>query len=262
MFPPGEAKGMFELNQVCKRYGRTVALEPTSLSIAAEATTVFLGPSGSGKSTILRLLNGLIWPDAGSVRFEDQLLSPANMRALRRRMGYVIQHGGLFPHLTAADNVALLARYLGWKPSAIAQRLEELCELTRFPADGLNRWPAQLSGGQRQRVSLMRALMLDPPVLLLDEPLGALDPIIRSELQADLREIFQRLHKTVVLVTHDLAEAAYLGEQLVLLREGKIVQQGTLDDFIRRPNDPFVTRFVTAQRGLAGLTASDAEDRP
>src|SRR5262249_15119909 len=151
-------------------------------------------------STLLRLMIGLIWPDQGSVRLDGTEITPQNALAVRQRMGYVIQDGGLFPHLTARGNVALMARYLGWKEDRIESRLTELAELTRFPRDGLDRYPAQLSGGQRQRVSLMRALMLEPTVLLLDEPLGALDPIIRSELQTDLRRVFQTLGKTVVLV--------------------------------------------------------------
>jgi len=239
---------MLELSGVSKRYGAAHALLPTNLSVPRGRTTVLLGPSGCGKSTLLRLMIGLIWPDAGTVRFEGTAVTPANALALRQRMGYVIQDGGLFPHLTARGNVTLMARYLGWGEDRIDQRLTELAGLTQFPGDGLDRYPVQLSGGQRQRVSLMRALMLDPDVLLLDEPLGALDPIIRSELQADLRDIFQTLGKTVVLVTHDLGEAGFLGDVIVLLRGGQIVQQGTLADLIHAPADPFVTRFINAQR--------------
>jgi osmoprotectant transport system ATP-binding protein len=219
------------------------------LTIAARRTTVLLGPSGCGKSTLLRLLVGLIHPDAGTVRFEGKEITPANVLEVRRRMGYVVQDGGLFPHLTARGNVALLARYLGWDGPRVEARLTELAALTRFPTDGLDRYPAQLSGGQRQRVSLMRALMLDPDVLLLDEPLGALDPIIRSDLQADLRHVFQTLAKTVVLVTHDLGEAGFLGDWIILLRAGRIVQQGTVVDLVQTPADEFVSRFINAQRG-------------
>jgi osmoprotectant transport system ATP-binding protein len=141
-----------------------------------------------------------------------------------------------------------MARYLGWDRGRLEARLKELAELTQFPPDGLGRFPVQLSGGQRQRVSLMRALMLDPDVLLLDEPLGALDPMIRSELQGDLRRIFQTLSKTVVLVTHDLGEAGFFGDLIVLFREGGIVQKGPLTELVQAPADPFVTRFVNAQR--------------
>jgi osmoprotectant transport system ATP-binding protein len=176
-------------------------------------------------------------------------LLPDNVVAARRRMGYVIQEGGLFPHLTAGQNVTLMARHLGWKPDLIDDRVDELTALTHFPATGLDRYPVQLSGGQRQRVSLMRALMLDPEILLLDEPLGALDPMIRAELQGELREIFRTLGKTVVLVTHDMGEAAYLGDTIVLLRGGRIVQSGTLPDLVHAPADDFVHRFLSAQRG-------------
>jgi osmoprotectant transport system ATP-binding protein len=163
-------------------------------------------------------------------------------------MGYVVQDGGLFPHLTAAGNVSLLARHLGWTRDRIRARLTELGALARLHADALRRYPAELSGGQRQRVGLMRALMLDPVVLLLDEPLGALDPITRADLQADLRAIFRALKKTVVMVTHDLAEAAYFGDEVVLLEQGHIVQRGSMHDLIGRPATPYVERFVQAQR--------------
>src|SRR5215471_11138624 len=209
---------MLELRGVSKSYGKTEALQPTDLIIAAGRTTVLLGPSGCGKSTILRLMLGLLRPDSGTVLVDGRAFRPD----VRHRMGYVVQDGGLFPHLTARGNVSLLARHLGWDEARIEKRLGELADLTQFPAGGLDRYPIQLSGGQRQRVSLMRALMLDPSVLLLDEPLAALDPMIRSDLQQDLRDIFARLGKTVVLVTHDLAEAGYLAQSIVLLRDGKI----------------------------------------
>jgi osmoprotectant transport system ATP-binding protein len=241
---------MLELTEVSKRYGKAQALEPTTLALPAGQTTVLIGPSGCGKSTLLRLMIGLIWPDRGRVCFDGAELSPANVLQLRRRMGYVIQDGGLFPHLTARGNATLMARHLGWDRGRRETRLTELAELTRFPADGLDRYPAQLSGGQQQRVSLMRALMLDPDLLLLDEPLGALDPMIRSDLQADLRRIFQTLGKTVVMVTHDLAEAAFFADTIVLLRDGRVVQRGTLADLEREPADAFVPRFIRAQRSV------------
>src|SRR5262249_22445741 len=165
---------MLELNGISKKYGASEALLPTSLTIPSGRTTVFIGPSGCGKSTLLRLMIGLIWPDSGSVRLDGVTLTPDNARLLRRRMGYVIQEGGLFPHLTARDNVTLMARHQARDRADIVTRLNELADLTRMPAKMLERYPLQLSGGQRQRVGLMRALMLDPDVLLLDEPLGAL----------------------------------------------------------------------------------------
>jgi osmoprotectant transport system ATP-binding protein len=250
---------MLELKGVCKTYGAQTALFPTDLTLPSGKTTVLLGPSGCGKSTLLRVMVGLIAPDRGEVRLNGVLVTPANARELRQRMGYVVQDGGLFPHLTARGNALLMANYLGRDPKASAERLEELAKLTQFPADGLDRYPTQLSGGQRQRVSLMRALMLDPDLLLFDEPLGALDPIIRSDLQADLRRIFQTLNKTVALVTHDLGEAAFLGDQIVMMKAGRIVQQGPLADLIERPADPFVTRFVNAQRSPLGMHSTPGD---
>jgi len=241
---------LFILSGAQVRYASGEGLGPIDLSIAAGSTTVLLGTSGAGKSTVLRLLNGLLSPNSGRVMFRGRAPSPAD----RLEMGYVVQGGGLFPHLTAADNIALVARWLGWEPQRIDARLRELAELVRVPAETLERFPAQLSGGQAQRVGLMRALMLDGPVLLLDEPLGELDPITRFDLQGDLREIFRRLGKTVVLVTHDLGEAAFFGGTVVLLREGRVVQKGPLDELIRVPADPFVTRFVQAQRTALGAT--------
>jgi osmoprotectant transport system ATP-binding protein len=237
---------MLELRGVSKSYGLTKALHPTDLTIAAGRTTVLLGPSGCGKSTILRLMLGLLRPDAGAVLVDGRPFQPE----LRQRMGYVVQDGGLFPHLTARGNVTLMACHLGWEAGRIEARLNELAELTRFPTDGLDRYPIQLSGGQRQRVGLMRALMLSPEIVLLDEPLGALDPLIRSDLQADLRKIFTTLGKTVVMVTHDVGEAAFLGDHLVLLRDGRIVQQGAPADLMERSTDDFVKRFINAQRSV------------
>jgi osmoprotectant transport system ATP-binding protein len=191
---------------------------------------------------------GLIRPDSGRIYFQECEVVPAAVLALRQKMGYVIQEGGLFPHLTVRANVTLMARYLKWDRGRIERRLRELAEITRFPLEGLGRFAAQLSGGERQRVSLMRALMLDPDVLLLDEPLGALDPMIRADLQTDLKRIFQTLRKTVVLVTHDIGEAAFFGDLIVLLHNGRIVQEGTLEELFRAPAEPFVTSFINAQR--------------
>ncbi len=242
---------VIELVGATKRYGHAIALGPTDLQVERGKTTVLIGGSGCGKSTLLRLIVGLLEPDAGEVRFEGVPVTAGSITALRRRMGYVIQDGGLFPHLTARDNVALMARYLGWTEARIDARMTVLGSLARLDVDALSRSPRALSGGQRQRVSLMRALMLDPDVLLLDEPLGALDPVIRSELQDDLRTVVRELGKTCVLVTHDLGEAAYLGDVLVLMRDGRILQRGTVDELIHAPADPFVTRFVRAQRTLS-----------
>ena len=240
---------MFHLDGAMKRFSGRTALGPITLDIPAGKTTVLIGPSGCGKSTLLRLLIGLIEPDSGAVQFDQTHVTPATARAIRLRVGYVLQDGGLFPHLSARGNIALLARHLGWPSPKIESRIAELATLARFPGDALDRYPQHLSGGQRQRVGLMRALMLDPDALLLDEPLGALDPLVRAELQDDLREIFRTLRKTVVLVTHDLGEAAFFADRIVLLKDGAIVQDGAPADLWHRPADPFVTRFVQAQRG-------------
>jgi osmoprotectant transport system ATP-binding protein len=240
---------MFTLRDVEKVYAGRPVLGPLSLELPDGRTTVLIGPSGCGKSTLLGLLIGLVRPDAGAVFFDGVPVTPDTARSVRLRVGYVIQDSGLFPHLTARGNVTLMARYLGRDRGEVAGRVNELAELTRFPPEGLDRYPDQLSGGQRQRVGLMRALMLDPDALLLDEPLGALDPLVRADLQTELRDIFRALGKTVVLVTHDLGEAAFFADRVVLLRDGRIVQEGSPADLWHRPADPFVTRFVQAQRG-------------
>ncbi len=236
--------------------GGRLALAPTSLDFATGRTTVLLGPSGCGKTTLLKLMLGLVAADSGMVRFQGEPVVATNTAALRQRIGYVIQEGGLFPHLSARDNVALMARYLGREAAWIERRMAELADLTQLPADLLPRFPAQLSGGQRQRVALMRALMLDPEVLLLDEPLGALDPMTRHRLQIDLKAIFSGLARTVVLVTHDLHEAAWFADAIVLMREARVVQHGPLDDLLERPSDPFVTEFIRTQRADPRLAAA------
>ena len=245
-----DSDSAFSLVGVTRAWGEVRAVDDVSLDFDRGRTTVLIGSSGSGKSTVLRLLIALEWPDAGEVFFDGEPLRRAQVLEVRRRVGYVIQEGGLFPHLTAADNVALVARVLGWPAAKIEERSRELARLCALPDGMLQRYPAELSGGQRQRFGLVRALMLDPPVLLLDEPLGALDPVIRHELQAQMRELFATLGKTVVLVTHDVAEAAWLADPLVLLRAGRIVQQGSARELVEAPADPFVTRFMTAQRSL------------
>lgn len=247
---------MIAVEGVSKTFGSKQALAATSLAPRPQRTTVLLGPSGCGKSTLLRLMIGLLVPDSGRVRFDGVELKSSNVDSIRHRVGYVIQDGGLFPHLDARGNVTLLARYLGRDTAFIDARVDELARLVRIGPDVLARNPAQLSGGERQRAALMRALLLDPAVLLLDEPLGALDAITRRELQTDLKDVFARLAKTVVLVTHDLQEAAWFGDEIVLMRDGRILQQGTLDDLLQRPADAFVGEFVRAQRVDPRLAAA------
>jgi osmoprotectant transport system ATP-binding protein len=248
---------MISFQDVSHAYDHTTALDHVSLEIGAGETVALIGPSGCGKSTLLKLAVGLLTPGAGRVLVGGQELQASNVLGIRRRLGYVIQSGGLFPHLSAEHNITLAARHLRRDSSWMAARVQELAELVRLPTDTLRRHPGDLSGGQRQRVSLMRALMLDPDVLLLDEPLGALDPMVRYALQEDLRALFERLCKSVLLVTHDLAEAAFFAERLVLMREGRIAQQGSYDDLVDSPAEEFVREFVRAQRRLR-VDASDA----
>ncbi len=250
--PPAEGRAgiQFTIEQASKHYGRVAALDRVDLEFAAGSTTALIGSSGSGKSTVLRLLLGLEWPDTGCVRVDGHVLERNHVLALRRRVGYVIQEGGLFPHLTTLGNLTLLPRTLGWSAVRIRKRAEALAALTHLPADALGRYPAELSGGQRQRVALMRGLMADPDALLLDEPLGALDPIVRHELQNELKRIFTRLGKTVIVVTHDLAEAAWFADRLVLLGQATVMQDGSFADLRDRPAADFVHQFVQAQRRL------------
>jgi osmoprotectant transport system ATP-binding protein len=226
---------MIALRDVTKRFGDRVAVDRVSLVLEPARTHVLLGSTGSGKSTILRLVLGLVRPDEGEVVVDA------------RSLGYVVQEGALYPHLTAARNVTLPARARGWPDDRQAARLAALAALVGLERALLDRYPVELSGGQRQRVGLMRALMLDPPLLLLDEPLGALDPIARTDLQRQLVRIFDELGKTVLLVTHDVREAFVLGARITLLDRGRVVQQGTFADLAERPAEPFVAEFIRAQ---------------
>ena len=240
---------MLKLVDVSKSFNGTPVLLPTTLDVATGKTVVLIGPSGCGKSTLLRMLVGLIMPDTGSIHFDGQPLRPENILHMRHRMGYVLQDGGLFPHLTVRDNVRLMPQYLhALDSAALDRRIAELADLTKLPLAALDRYPTQISGGQRQRVAIMRALVLDPPLMLLDEPMGALDPLVRYDLQNDLHSIFGRLRKTVVLVTHDMGEAGFFGDDVILMADGRIVQRGAIEDFYANPAEDFVTRFVTAQR--------------
>lgn len=246
---------VLEVKNISKRYGDTVALDDVSLRPRSGKTTVLIGPSGCGKSTLLRALIGLVRVDGGDVMFDGAQVTPDNEISIRRCVGYVIQSGGLFPHLTARRNVTLLADHVS--APGIADRVTELCALVHLDESTLDRFPGELSGGQRQRVSLMRALTFDPEVLLLDEPLGALDPLVRAELQNELKDIFRTLKKTVVLVTHDLAEASHFADEVVLMRDGKIEQQGPFRDLVNAPGSEFVTDFVNAQRQLHSTEAGE-----
>ena len=239
---------MLALAEVSKSFAGKPVLRSLSLDAARGRTTVLIGPSGCGKSTILRLIIGLEKADSGSIQIDNAPITPESIIEQRRRIGYVIQEGGLFPHLDTRRNITLLARYLGWNAARIEERVEQLRSIFKIPTDLLDRYPTELSGGQRQRVSIMRAMMLDPDLLLLDEPLAALDPMIRFDLQQELRDIFSDMQKTVILVTHDMGEAGHFGDTIVLLNDGEIVQRGSMADLLKHPAQPFVERFIMAQR--------------
>jgi osmoprotectant transport system ATP-binding protein len=236
------------LKKVSKYFKDHRALEPTTLTIGDGKTTVLIGPNGCGKSTLLRLIVGLIPPTEGQIFFDFEEVNDNTINDLRKKIGYVIQEGGLFPHLNVKDNISLFARFLRYPSHFIEQRITFLCELVKLPPNILNSYPLKISGGERQRVSLMRALMLNPDYILLDEPLAALDPVTRFEMQTQLKQIFSYLQKTVILVTHDMREAAFLGNEIILMCHGKIIQKGSFQDLIRSPKEPFVTVFIQAQQ--------------
>ena len=255
---------MITLEHVTKQYPVTgvVAVDDLSLHIPEGETVALIGPSGCGKTTAMRMINRLVDPTAGKILVNGEDVTQVDPVLLRRHIGYVIQQVGLFPHMTIAQNIAAVPKLLGWDQTRITRRTEELLHLVGLdPEQMLERYPAELSGGQRQRVGVARALAADPPVLLMDEPFGALDPIARSLLQAEFRQILRRVRKTVVLVTHDLDEAALLGDRIAIMKSGRIVQYDTPNVVLSHPADPFVENFVGVDRALVRLslfTASDA----
>jgi len=246
---------MLKLEHIYKSFeGRTV-LSDVSLSIPQGATHALIGSSGSGKTTLLRLTLGLIPFDRGYVKINDQALLSFTPTEWADRIGYVPQDGGLFPHISGRQNVALVSGLRNWPADRIASRVEELRALVDLDPAILERFPHEMSGGQKQRVAIMRAAMMNPPVMLLDEPMAALDPLIRSSLQQELKSIFQRLGKTVLLVTHDLGEAVFLADCITLLHEGRVIQTGSYRELLLQPADPFVSLFINAQRTLPDLGA-------
>ena len=241
---------MLELQNIYKTFQGRPVLADVNLLVSKGATHALIGSSGSGKTTLLRITLGLIAFDKGYVKINDQTLLSFTPVEWADRIGYVPQDGGLFPHIDGRDNVALIARLRGWPRARVEERIDELRRIVDLDAEVLTRFPREMSGGQKQRVAIMRAAMMDPAVMLLDEPMAALDPLIRRSLQQELKSIFQRLGKTVLLVTHDLGEAVYLAEQITMLHEGVVVQTGTYRDLLLTPASPFVTQFINAQRTL------------
>jgi osmoprotectant transport system ATP-binding protein len=241
---------MLTLQNIYKSFDGKAVLTDVNLNVPKGATHALIGSSGSGKTTLLRITLGLIPFDKGYVKINDHALLSFTPVQWADRIGYVPQDGGLFPHINGFENVSLIAKLRGWNKQKIEIRVEELRKLVGLEAPMLARFPFELSGGQQQRVAIMRAAMMDPQVMLLDEPMAALDPLIRRSLQQELKSIFERLGKTVLLVTHDLGEAVFLAEQITLLHEGQIIQTGTYRALLQKPAAPFVTAFINAQRTL------------
>jgi osmoprotectant transport system ATP-binding protein len=253
---PGSAAEVV-FDEATKRYaGRTQpAVDHLSLTVPAGEICVLVGPSGSGKTTALKLVNRLIYLDEGEIRIDGTKIYDLDVTELRRGIGYVIQQVGLFPHMTVETNVGTVPRLLGWPKERIRQRTGELLELVGLdPAQDGPRYPAQLSGGQRQRVGLARALAANPPLMLMDEPFGAIDPIVRARLQDEFLRLQQELRKTVLFVTHDIDEAIKLGDRIAIFREGgRLAQYDTPEAILRKPADEFVSEFVGADRALKEL---------
>ena len=250
-------------DRVTKRYeGRDqAAVENLSLTIPAGEICVLVGPSGAGKTTAMKLVNRLIELDEGDIRIDGTSIRDQDVVELRRGIGYVIQQVGLFPHMTIAENIATVPRLLGWPKARTKERTSELLELVGLDSDYADRYPAQLSGGQRQRVGLARALAVDPPLMLMDEPFGALDPITRTRLQKELLRIQGELRKTIIFVTHDIDEAIFIGDRIAILREGGVlVQYDAPDEILAHPADEFVARFVGQDRGLKRLSLKRLAD--
>jgi osmoprotectant transport system ATP-binding protein len=254
-------RGMIRLENVSKTFPGSArpAVDRLDLDVPDGTTCVLIGPSGCGKTTTMRIVNRLIEPSSGRIVVEGQDVTRADAVELRRRIGYVIQQVGLFPHMTIAQNVATVPQLLGWPGPRIARRVEEMLSLVGLDPDQfLDRYPRHLSGGQRQRVGVARALAADPPVMLMDEPFGAVDPIVRAGLQAELLGILRRLAKTVIFVTHDIDEAIRMGDLVAIMKDGRLVQCARPEALLSTPKDAFVADFVGADRALKRLTLTTA----
>lgn len=242
------AEVLVSLENIIKRFDDVVAVNNVSFQVERGTTFALLGTSGSGKTTCLKMINGLINPTSGKVKVFGKDIKAFSPIALRRQIGYVIQRGGLFPHWTVRDNVGLVPKMLGWKVDKIDRRSDELLDLVGLPAEEFRyRYPSELSGGQQQRVGIARALAADPDLILLDEPFSALDPITRKQLQEEFMELKNKLGKTVVLVTHDVHEAMRLADRVLLMDEGKAMQQGSPGDLVDSPANDFVRSFMESQ---------------
>ena len=255
---------MIALNHVTKEYpDGTVAVGNLTMEMASGEITVLLGSSGCGKTTTLRMINRLIEPTSGTIELDGQNLGTMPIHELRRGIGYVIQQAGLFPHRSVADNIATVPKLLGWDKKRQRERSLELIELVGLEAGMADRYPRQLSGGQQQRVGVARALAADPPVLLMDEPFGAVDPVRRGALQQEFKRLQRDLGKTVVFVTHDVDEAVLLGDRIAIMQEGgQIAQFGPPEALLAQPASDFVASFIGDTRGLKLLSLRSASEVP
>jgi len=261
--PPGPAASSVEFHHSSKRYGREgdAALDDFSLTVPAGEICVLVGPSGCGKTTALRLVNRMIELSSGDILIDGESVRARSPAELRRGIGYVIQQIGLFPHLTVGQNIAVVPRLLGWQRARIDRRVDELLELTSLPADMRDRFPAELSGGQSQRVGVARALAADPPLMLMDEPFGAIDPINRERLQNEFLRLQAEIRKTVLFVTHDIDEAIKMGDRIAVMRKGgRVAQYATPAELLMAPADEFVEDFVGADRALKRLALMRVAD--
>jgi osmoprotectant transport system ATP-binding protein len=255
---------VIRFDEVTKRYpDGTVAVGELTMEMPTGEITVLVGPSGCGKTTTLRMVNRMVEPTSGRITIDDQDILAAPAAELRRGIGYVIQQAGLFPHRKVVDNVATVPYLLGWDKKKARARARELLELVGLPGPLANRYPAQLSGGQQQRVGVARALAADPPVLLMDEPFGAVDPIARGQLQQELLRLQRELHKTIVFVTHDIDEAILLGDRIAVLSTGADIEQYAPPvEMLARPANAFVAGFLGDDRGLKLLSLVPADEVP
>ena len=251
---------MIELREVTKTYGTTTAVSRLSFAVAEGEVCVLIGPSGCGKTTTLRMINRLIEPTSGSIYVNGVDTESLKPESLRRYIGYAIQSVGLFPHMTVAENIGVVPQLLHWEKSRISDRIEDLLHLVGLsPGEYAGKYPGQLSGGEAQRVGVARALAADPPILLMDEPFGAVDPLTRERLQAQFLQIQQGLRKTVILVTHDLDEAIRLGDKIAIMSSGELVQYDTPETILSHPASKFVHDFVGADRALKRLSRLPVE---